>query len=154
MRVRGDNAPLESFSIEAQPKHPGYSLIRFYENVQPYTSTEHEVTISGYEYDEYTLEIEDREELKAYIQNRYDELFAEAKFAGTDHRTPQEKRKWAYENELAVVYRGEAITVDAANKQFMEYTAEGNSEKSLELQALIAAAKESIRSIYPDETEG
>lgn len=87
------------------------------------------------------------------IQNHFDELLAKAKLAEADFCTPQEKRKWAYENELSIIYRGEAITVDAANKQFMEYTAEGAVEKCQELQQLIAAAKDTIRNTYPDEME-
>lgn len=89
----------------------------------------------------------------AMEMNRIDDLLAEAELAEADFRTPQEKRKWAYENELSIIYRGEAITVDAANKQFMEYTAEGATEKCQELQQLIAAAKDVIRNTYPDETE-
>lgn len=153
MKVRGDNAPLSTFSIEEQPKKLGYSLIRFYENSNPYSSEEHDITVSGYEYDEYHLEIEDRDDLESYIQTHFDELLAEAKLAEADFRTPQEKRKWAYENELSIIYRDEAITVDAANKQFMEYTAEGATEKCQELQRLIATAKDMIRNTYPDETE-
>ena len=153
MKVRGDNAPLSMFSIEEQPKNPGYSLIRFYLNPTPYSSEEHGTTVRGYEYDEYHLEIETQDDLEAYIQNRFDDLLAEAELAEADFRTPQEKRKWAYENELSIIYRGEAITVDAANKQFMEYTAEGATEKCQELQQLIAAAKDVIRNTYPDETE-
>lgn len=153
MKVRGDNAPLNTFSTEEQPKNPGYSLIRFYENSTPYSSEERGIAVSGYEYDEYHLEVEDRDDLKAYIQNHFDELLAKAKLAEADFRTPQEKRKWAYENELSIIYRDEAITVDAANKQFMEYTAEGAVEKCQELQQLIAAAKDTIRNTYPDEME-
>lgn len=153
MKVRGDNAPLSAFSIEEQPKNPGYSLIRFYQNSTPYSSEERDIAISGYEYDEYHLEIEDRDNLEAYIQTHFNELLAEAKLAEADFRTPQEKRKWAYENELSIIYRDEAITVNAANKQFMKYTAEGATEKCQELQQLIAAAKDMIRSTYPDETE-
>lgn len=103
MKVRGDNAPLNTFSTEEQPKNPGYSLIRFYENSTPYSSEERGIAVSGYEYDEYHLEVEDRDDLKAYIQNHFDELLAKAKLAEADFCTPQEKRKWAYENELSII---------------------------------------------------
>ena len=31
MRVRGDNAPSNAFSLEEQPNKPGVALVRFYE---------------------------------------------------------------------------------------------------------------------------
>ena len=31
MRVRGDNAPSNAFSLEEQPNNPGVALVRFYE---------------------------------------------------------------------------------------------------------------------------
>ena len=153
MRVTGDNAPLNAFSVEEQPKHPGYFLIRFYENIQPYSSDKGDTSTNGYEYDEYYLEIENRQDLTSYIQAHFDELFAEAKLAGTDTRTAQEKRTWAYANELSVVYDGEAITINAASELLAEYEAEGATESYKELQTLISAAKEKIRTTYPDEME-
>ena len=74
MIVHGDNKPA-TFSIENQPKHPGYCLIRFYENAAPYESEES----SGWEYNEYHLEMKDREDLMEYVQNHYNELLHEAK---------------------------------------------------------------------------
>ena len=35
MRVRGDLAPSNAFSLEEQPKKPGFVLVRFYGNVEP-----------------------------------------------------------------------------------------------------------------------
>ena len=55
MKVRGDNAPANAFSLEEQPDKPGYCLVRFYENVAPFSETQGELTISGFEYDEYYL---------------------------------------------------------------------------------------------------
>ena len=37
MKVRGDNAPANAFSLEEQPDKPGYCLVRFYENVAPFS---------------------------------------------------------------------------------------------------------------------
>ena len=31
MRVRGDNAPSNAFTLEEQPKKPGFFLVRFYD---------------------------------------------------------------------------------------------------------------------------
>ena len=55
MKVRGDNAPANAFSLEEQPDKPGYCLVRFYENVAPFSETQGELTVSGFEYDEYHL---------------------------------------------------------------------------------------------------
>ena len=57
MKVRGDNAPANAFSLEEQPDKPGYCLVRFYENVTPFSETQGELTVSGFEYDEYHLEL-------------------------------------------------------------------------------------------------
>ena len=48
MKVRGDNAPANAFSLEEQPDKPGYCLVRFYENVAPFSETQGELTISGF----------------------------------------------------------------------------------------------------------
>ena len=37
MRVRGDNAPSNAFTLEEQPKKPGFFLVRFYENAQEFS---------------------------------------------------------------------------------------------------------------------
>lgn len=34
-----------------------YCLVRFYENVAPFSETQGELTVSGFEYDEYHLEL-------------------------------------------------------------------------------------------------
>ena len=56
MRVRGDNAPSNAFTLEEQPKNPGFFLVRFYENAQEFSETRDGLTITGWEYDEYHLE--------------------------------------------------------------------------------------------------
>lgn len=74
MKVYGDNKP-SAFSVEKQPKHPGYVLIRFYENATPVESG----TYTGWQYAEYHLELADRPDLQEYVQNHYNELLQEAK---------------------------------------------------------------------------
>jgi hypothetical protein len=49
-----------------------------------------------------------------------------------------------------ILWEGRSITVDQANKVYLEYFAEG-SAKATEIQALIVAAKTYIRELYPDE---
>ena len=50
MRVRGDNAPSNAFTLEEQPKKPGFFLVRFYENAQEFSETRDGLTITGWEY--------------------------------------------------------------------------------------------------------
>lgn len=64
--------------------------------------------------------------------------------------TPAEKREQAYETEKLIEWDAEMLTVDEAGALWAHYAAEG-SEKADELQALIAAAKATIREMYPDE---
>ena len=74
MKVHGDNKPT-TFTVEKQPKLPGYVLIRFYENAFPVESD----TYTGWEYDEYHLEFPERHDMATYITNHYHELLQEAK---------------------------------------------------------------------------
>ena len=68
-----------------------------------------------------------------------------------DHELiPQERREYCYETEKVIRWGNGLITVDEANKMWMEYMAEGNTEKTAELSALIAEAKADIRERYPD----
>lgn len=81
MRVRGDNAPSNAFTLEEQPKKPGFYLIRFYENAKEFSETRDGLTISGWEYDEYHLELADTGSLQEDIVANFDTLFAQAKAA-------------------------------------------------------------------------
>ena len=74
MRVHGDVNP-PAFTVEKQPKHSGYYLVRVYKNAVPYKSSDYE----GWEYEEYHLEMRERPDLQTYVQNHYNELFQEAK---------------------------------------------------------------------------
>ena len=60
------------------------------------------------------------------------------------------KRERAYESYKCITYGDLLMTVDEANKMWIEYEAEG-SLKAAELSDLIAAAKAMIREMYPDE---
>ena len=79
MKVRGDNAPANAFSLEEQPDKPGYCLVRFYENVAPFSETQGELTISGFEYDEYYLELPFYDGIYDDILGSFDGYFAQAK---------------------------------------------------------------------------
>ena len=83
MRVRGDNAPSNAFTQEEQPKKPGFFLVRFYENAQEFSETRDGLTITGWEYDEYHLELADTGSLSEDVLANFDTLLAQAKAAET-----------------------------------------------------------------------
>lgn len=83
MRVRGDNAPSNAFTLEEQPKKPGFFLVRFYENAQEFSETRDGLTITGWEYDEYHLELADTGSLSEDVLANFDTLIAQAKAAET-----------------------------------------------------------------------
>ena len=72
MRVRGDVQPSNAFTLEEQPKKPGYVLVRFFENAHEFTETQGDLTISGWEYDEYHLELKDTGGLSEDILNSFE----------------------------------------------------------------------------------
>ena len=78
MRVRGDLQPSSAFTLEEQPKRPGFVLVRFFENAAQFEETRDGLTISGWEYDEYHLEMENTGDLQNDIVNTFDALLAQA----------------------------------------------------------------------------
>ena len=81
MRVRGDVQPSNAFKAEEQPKKPGFCLVRFFENPQEFSEEQGELTVSGWEYDEYHLEMADTGSLEEDVLNNYDALLEQAKAA-------------------------------------------------------------------------
>lgn len=81
MRVRGDVQPSNAFTVEEQPKKPGFCLVRFFENAQEFSEEQGELTVSGWEYDEYHLEMADTGSLEEDVLNNYDALLEQAKAA-------------------------------------------------------------------------
>lgn len=81
MRVRGDVQPSNAFTVEEQPKKPGFCLVRFFENPQEFSEEQGELTVSGLEYDEYHLEMADTGSLEEDVLNNYDALLEQAKAA-------------------------------------------------------------------------
>jgi len=79
--------PSNAFTLEAQPNDPGRVLARFYENVAPFTEKQDELTISGYEYDEYKLELDDYEGLEEDILNNFEGYLAQAKLVEAEQNT-------------------------------------------------------------------
>lgn len=81
MRVRGDVQPSNAFTVEERPKKPGFCLVRFFENPQEFSEEQGELTVSGWEYDEYHLEMADTGSLEEDVLNNYDALLEQAKAA-------------------------------------------------------------------------
>ena len=67
-------------------------------------------------------------------------------------RPASELREQAYRTRKLVKYGDQILTVDEANKLWLEYQAEG-SPKALEISILITNAKTFIRASYPDEEQ-
>ena len=65
--------------------------------------------------------------------------------------TSKELREKAYNTQAIISFDGEMLTVTQASQKWQYYAAEGNTEKTDELTALIAEAKAKIREQYPDE---
>ena len=85
MRVRGDVQPSNAFTLEEQPKKPGYYLARFFENAQECSEEKEGLTGSGWEYDEYHLELADTGSLEEDVLNNYDALLEQAKAAEAEN---------------------------------------------------------------------
>ena len=84
MRVRGDRPPPAAFTLEEQPKKPGFMLARFYENVVPFEEKRDDLTMSGFEYDEYHLELADTGDLAEDIANRFEHFLSVAKLMSVE----------------------------------------------------------------------
>ena len=85
MRVRGDVQPSNAFTVEEQPKKPGFCLVRFFENPQEFSEEQGELTVSGWEYDEYHLELADTGSLEEDVLNNFDALLEQAKAAEAEN---------------------------------------------------------------------
>lgn len=85
MRVRGDVQPSNAFTLEEQPKKPGYYLVRFFENAQEFSEEKEGLTVSGWEYDEYHLELAGTGSLEEDVLNNYDALLEQAKAAEAEN---------------------------------------------------------------------
>ena len=92
MKVRADKAPSNAFTVNSHPQKPGISIVRFFENPKQFSETQGELTISGWEYDEYTLEVPRCKEDD--ILSGYEHFLTQAKLAEqtTEHRLEESIR--------------------------------------------------------------
>lgn len=113
MRVRGDVQPSNAFTLEEQPKKPGFFLVRFYENAKEFSEERDGVTISGWEYDEYHLELVDTGSLEDDILNNFDAMLEQAKAAELPAEDPDDlaDRILALEEAQADVWSSQAAAI-------------------------------------------
>lgn len=64
--------------------------------------------------------------------------------------SPADMRRVAYQTHRIIAWDGDMVTVDEANKLFLDYSAEGKEDVTAQLQELIKAAKEKIREEIAD----
>lgn len=67
--------------------------------------------------------------------------------------SPSELREQAYNTDQTIPWGSAMLTVTQAAQQWAYYAAEGHTDKTDALTALIAAAKEKIRAEWPDGEE-
>lgn len=101
MRVRGDVQPSNAFTVEEQPKKPGFCLVRFFENAHEFSEESDGLTVSGWEYDEYHLELADTGSLEEDVLNNFDTLLEQAKAADAGEEDDLEARVAAVEADKA-----------------------------------------------------
>lgn len=87
MKVRGDFMPSNAFTVEERPKRPGYALVRFFENAKPFEETQGDLTIRGYEYDEYHLELPYYSGLADDVLGNFDSYLTQAKLIEAQENT-------------------------------------------------------------------
>ena len=76
-------------------------LVRFFENAAQFEETRDGLTISGWEYDEYHLEMENTGDLQNDIVNNFDALLAQAKAQDPEEPADLESRVSALEETSA-----------------------------------------------------
>lgn len=113
MKVRGDLAPSSAFTLEEQPKKPGIFLVRFYENVHPFSEERDGRSSSGYEYDEYHLEVVGYGGLADDIRSGFDGYLAQAKLLEAETKTiPDLQQKVAYLEDEKTILSGKVTTLE------------------------------------------
>ena len=155
MKVQGNNNP-GIFSVEENLNKPRFMLARFYENIVEIES--------GYEYDEYHLELFDTGNLEKDIEGNFEAFLNGAKIqAGVPIiETPTERRKHAYMTLEIIEWFEDMLTVDGAvliaTSYYHEWLAEHATTELIpndhilhKLQLKIHEAKEQIREMFPDK---
>lgn len=110
MKVHGNNKPSSLFTIEKQPKHKGFCLVRFFENAKRIDET-------TWEYNEYHLELRDTDNLAAEIESDYKELFEQAKASEPVDEVANIKEEVKLLMEANAALEDALCEMDAANEE-------------------------------------
>ncbi|MEG0913714.1 MAG: hypothetical protein RSG53_08915 [Oscillospiraceae bacterium] len=93
MTVRGDTAPANAFSVDENAKRPDIVMVRFYENVDKFSEAAGELTISGWKWNEYHLNLDKYGDMATDILGNFDALLAQAKMQ--DSGSEESEDAWA-----------------------------------------------------------
>lgn len=121
------------------PEKPAYDQET--ETISPDYKIENGVFIAGWK-------VEKKPDEDGYTPTT--EEIADMEPAPVPELTPAEQREQAYNTERVIRWDGELLSVTEAAQKWAYYAAEGRTDKTDKLTALIAAAKASIRAQYPD----
>nr|DAR07597.1 MAG TPA: hypothetical protein [Caudoviricetes sp.] len=105
MKVKGDNAPSGAFEVEPHPQKPGVAIVRLFENPEPFEEKQGELTLKGWEYDEYHLELPLYDALALDVAAAYDSYLAQAK---AEERSKNELERMA--NSVASLQAAQSDT--------------------------------------------
>lgn len=114
--------------IECDKAYKGKDYIKAYKNDTVVLYNTNLVDFSNYELTGGNYEIESNMQLREQV---YEMMLYKA------------------DGTALITWENEAITVDIANKKWLDYSAEGSTVAN-ELSALIVTAKAYIRELYPD----
>ena len=142
MKVRGDLAPASAFTIEQIPNQFGKVLVRFFENPHPYKSGD----ISGFEYDEYHLEMLDTGSIEQDVENTLDVLLEQAKqqeLYDSAH-TPEAFQAQEQRIEKLTTQAIQQLPVIAAAKAFAKTSKDLPDETALQMKVLFPTWEEAL----------
>lgn len=105
MKARGEISPVTAFTLEPIPKKPGKSLVRFYENAKVYEET-------GYEWDEYHLEMPSYPGLENDVEANYDMLISQAKLVEEQNNAESMLRAEQAQTRADIEYIAMMMEVD------------------------------------------
>lgn len=130
MKVTADFPPESRFTVEPIPNKKGFCLARFYDNVEEYSQVMDGETTTGWQYDEYHLELRNSGSLKKDIEGNYDVYFKEAKRLA-EQLTPEQVE------ETVKVLKADLKTSDEVAIELYEATLAQESINKAQDNALI-----------------
>ena len=90
MKARGSAKPDGLCMVERHPQRPEIAIVRLFANPTEYEQLQQEATVTGWEYEEYLLEVPYYDGLVADVNAAYEGWLAQAK-AAEDAKDPMAK---------------------------------------------------------------